>query len=138
MTNLKRHFLNSVFYKFLLVSGFAALINFFSRILLSLFMSYSNAIVFAYLLGMLTAFSLNRMLVFKSASQGKISHQFYWFTLINVFAIIQTLLVSLWLADYVLPNISMVSSHQEIAHFIGICVPVFSSFLGHKYITFKK
>ncbi|MDM8548356.1 GtrA family protein [Candidatus Venteria ishoeyi] len=138
MSNLKHDFFHPVFYKFVLVSGFAALVNFFSRIALSLFMQYAAAIVLAYLIGMITAFSLNRLLVFETARHGHVHHQFYWFTLINIAAILQTLIVSLLLARMILPGLGITYWVEEVAHFIGICVPVLSSFLGHKYITFKK
>lgn len=133
---LKQEFVSSAFLKFLIVGGFAALINFSSRIGLSLLLNYATAIIVAYLIGMLTAFILNRLFVFEAQS-GQTAHQFFYFTLVNLFGIFQTLVVSLLLAIVVLPGVGIEHWVEEIAHFIGICVPVFTSFLGHKYLSFK-
>jgi putative flippase GtrA len=134
---LKHEFVSSAFVKFIIAGGFAAVINFSSRIGLSVFLGYETAIVIAYLIGMLTAFALNRRFVFESR-QGRTAHQFFYFTLVNLFAIFQTLVVSLLLARMVLPWLGIEHGVEEIAHFFGICVPVFTSFLGHKYLSFKK
>ncbi|GEM_PF-412284 len=134
---LKHEFFSSAFVKFVIVGGFAATINFGSRIGLSVFLDYAMAIVVAYLIGMLTAFILNRLFVFES-QDGRTAHQFFYFTLVNLFAIFQTLVVSLVLARMVLPSLGIEFWVEEIAHFFGICVPVFTSFLGHKYLSFKK
>jgi len=133
---IKQEFFSSAFLKFLIVGGFAALINFSSRIGLSLFLNYATAIIIAYLIGMLTAFILNRMFVFEAQS-GQTAHQFFYFTLVNLVAIFQTLVVSLLVAIVILPGLGIEQWVEEIAHFIGICVPVFTSFLGHKYFSFK-
>jgi len=133
---LKQEFVSSAFFKFIIVGGFAALINFSSRIGLSLLLNYATAIIVAYIIGMLTAFILNRLFVFE-AQTGHTAHQFFYFTLVNLFAIFQTLVVSLLLAIVVLPGVGIEHWVEEIAHFIGICVPVFTSFLGHKYFSFK-
>lgn len=133
---LKQEFFSSFFFKFLIVGGFAALINFSSRIGLSLLLNYATAIIVAYLIGMLTAFILNRLFVFEVQS-AHTGHQFFYFTLVNLVGIFQTIAVSLLLAFVVLPWVGIEHWVEEIAHFIGICVPVFSSFLGHKYLSFK-
>jgi len=133
----KHEFFSSVFFKFIIAGGVAAMINFFSRIGLSLFLNYAMAIIIAYLIGMLTAFILNRLFVFDSR-QGHTAHQFFYFTLVNLFAILQTLVVSLLLARWVLPTMGIEHGMEEIAHLFGICVPVFTSFLGHKYFSFRK
>jgi len=44
--------------------------------------------------------------------------------------------VSVGLAEYLFPVIRFSWYRFEIAHIIGISVPVFSSYLGHKYLTF--
>jgi putative flippase GtrA len=134
---LKHQFFSSTFLKFIVAGGFAAIVNFSSRIGLSVFLDYATAIVVAYLIGMLTAFILNRLFVFQTRS-NKTARQLFYFTLVNLFAILQTLVVSLLLARIVLPSMGIDHWVEEIAHLVGIGVPVFTSFLGHKYWSFNK
>ena len=52
------------FLSFIVCGGIAALANIASRIVFSLWMNYSLAIVFAFIVGMITAFILFRVFVF--------------------------------------------------------------------------
>lgn len=122
--------------RFLAVSGFAAAVNFSARIGLSLVFSLPLSVVLAYIIGMITAFLLNKRLVFRPR-QGRGLSRFFLFSLVNVVAILQTLAVTLLLARYVLPAIRFTVYPEELAHLIGIGVPVFTSYLGHKFITFS-
>lgn len=123
------------FLKFLVAGGVAAVVNFGSRIMLSHWMHYIPAIVIAYLIGMVTAFVLNRLFVFDGAVNS-LRNQVGWFTLINLVAVIQTLVISLVLADYVFPVMGVVTHAETIAHGIGVMVPVLTSYLGHKHFSF--
>ncbi|UNU10547.1 GtrA family protein [Xanthomonas translucens] len=125
------------FIKFLLAGGTAAAANFGSRILLGHVMPYTGSIVAAYLIGMLTAFVLNRMFVFEAASTG-LKHQAIWFTLINIAAVLQTLVCSLAFARWIFPAMGMRFHPETLAHAIGVAVPVFTSYFGHKALTFKE
>ncbi|MCT8272961.1 GtrA family protein [Xanthomonas translucens] len=125
------------FIKFLLAGGTAAAANFGSRILLGQVMPYTWSIVVAYLIGMLTAFVLNRMFVFEAASTG-LRHQAIWFTLINIAAVLQTLACSLAFARWMFPAMGMRFHPETLAHAIGVAVPVFTSYFGHKALTFKE
>jgi putative flippase GtrA len=40
------------------------------------------------------------------------------------------------LAHHIFPAMHWTWHSKEIAHIIGMGVPMFSSFLGHKYLTF--
>ncbi|WP_232823586.1 GtrA family protein [Dyella sp. C9] len=124
------------FFKFLAVGGFAAAVNFGSRILFSQHVSYSTAIVLAYLLGMATAFVLNRLLVFKRTSNALLQ-QIGWFSAINAIALLQTLLISLALADYILPWMGWHWQPELVAHAFGVAAPVVTSYFGHKHFSFK-
>ena len=124
------------FFFFLLTGGLAALINFTSRIGYSQFVDYSTAIVLAYITGMITAFILARLFVFKESRQSVHRSAFY-FVLVNVVAAAQTWLISLGLAYYALPYIGVQHFVPEIAHAIGLAVPIFSSYIGHKHLSFK-
>jgi len=128
--------MNRQFALFVVAGGLAACINFFSRMLLSHWLAYSAAIVVAYVLGMITAFILNRLLVFKQVSHS-IRHQVFWFTMVNVAAVLQTLAISLLLAEWLFPRIGFLWHPETVAHAFGVAVPVVTSFVGHKYLTFK-
>jgi putative flippase GtrA len=137
MRTFGRAFLSTEFLRFLFVGGFAALVNFLSRIAFSVFLSFPIAIVLAYLVGMATAYVLSRKYVFGAGRRGY-AGEIYYFVLVNVLAVLQTLAVSLILARLVLPWLGVRAYQEEIAHFVGVCVPVFSSYLGHKYWTFHR
>jgi len=130
-------FASKQFVGFLLTGGTAAAVNFGSRILLNRWMDYSAAIIVAYLIGMATAFVLARLFVFKQSTQA-LHRSAGFFVLINVFAIFQTWLVSIILARHLLPALGVNRFAPEIAHAIGVMVPVFSSYLGHKRWSFRQ
>jgi putative flippase GtrA len=121
---------------FILVGGTAAAVNFGSRIALSLWFSYPAAIVLAYLLGMITAFLLNRMFVFRE-TRSRLHHQMMWFVIVNVFAVVQTLAISLLLARWLFPAIGWSLKPELCAHAVGVVVPVVTSYLGHKHLSFR-
>jgi putative flippase GtrA len=126
---------SSQFLRFLVVGGFAAAVNFCSRIVLSLWLPYAPAIVIAYLFGLTTAFLLNRRFVFTGAT-NRLHHQMFWFVAVNALALAQTLLVSLLFADYLLPRFGISWHAETIAHAIGVVTPVFTSYVGHKRLSF--
>ena len=122
--------------KFILAGGTAAAANFGSRILLSLWLPYEAAIVVAYLIGMLTAFVLNRAFVFTQV-ENSLRSQASWFIAINLAAVLQTLLISLLLARVLFPAIGMEFHPETLAHAAGVAVPVMTSYLGHRRFTFR-
>lgn len=122
--------------KFAAAGGIAALVNFLTRIALDGAMPYTASIVVAYLVGMATAFLLNRLFVFKG-SQNSISRQAGWFVVINVFAILQTVVVSLLFARVVFPSTSMTFHPETVAHAIGVAVPIITSYIGHSKLSFR-
>jgi putative flippase GtrA len=124
------------FLAFLLTGGLAAAVNFGTRILFSLWMGYSAAIVLAYLVGMITAFLLARQFVFKDGKQA-LHHSAMYFVLVNAVAVLQTWAVSVGLALHVLPALGVTRFTAEIAHAVGVVVPVFTSYLGHKHLSFR-
>ncbi|WP_372382297.1 GtrA family protein [Xanthomonas sp. NCPPB 1068] len=128
--------LSRQFTLFLLVGGLAAAVNFGSRIALGAVLNYVPSIIVAYCLGMVTAFVLNRAIVFKSASKP-LHHQATWFVAINLLAVLQTILVSLALARWALPGAGLEEHAETIAHAVGVAVPVVTSYFGHKYLSFS-
>ena len=132
-----QQFLSKQFILFLVTGGTAALVNFSSRIVYNQWVSFSTAIVLAYLTGMLTAFLLARWLVFKQSEQS-FTRSAMLFSAVNAIAVLQTWLISMGLALYVLPYCGVTRFAAEIAHAVGVAVPVFTSYLGHKHFSFRE
>jgi putative flippase GtrA len=128
--------IGKTFPRFLVAGGLAALANMGSRWLLDLVLPYVPSIVLAYLVGMTTAFLLNRRFVFTASGNG-LWRQVGWFTAINIAALAQTVLVSLLLSRWLLPAIGWTWQAETIAHVVGVIVPVFTSYVGHKRLTFR-
>ena len=131
-----RQFLSKQFLIFLLTGGTAAVVNFGSRILYSMWLDFSLAVIIAYITGMITAFVLAKLFVFKE-SQQTLKGSAVFFTLVNLVAIFQTWAISVGLAFYLLPWLGVSSFIPEIAHATGVIVPVFTSYLGHKRWSFQ-
>lgn len=132
-----QQFLSKQFILFLITGGTAALVNFGSRIVYNQWVSFSVAIVLAYLTGMVTAFLLARWLVFKQTEQS-FARTVMMFGAVNVLAVFQTWLITMGLALYVLPYFGVTLFVAEIAHAVGVMVPVFTSYLGHKNFSFRE
>lgn len=124
------------FFAFIITGGIAALVNFCSRLFYNQWVDFSSAIIVAYITGMVSAFILARTFVFTSSSQV-LHRSIAYFILVNLVAVIQTWVISMALAQYVFPNLNFQIYPKEIAHFIGITIPVFTSYFGHKYFSFK-
>ena len=131
-----QQFFSRQFILFLVTGGSAALVNFVSRIAYNQWVSFSAAIVLAYLTGMVTAFVLARLLVFKQ-SQHSFGRSVLLFAVVNVLAMLQTWLISMVLANYALPHMGVTRWAAEIAHAFGVVAPVFTSYWGHKHFTFR-
>lgn len=129
-------FKSKQFISFLFAGGFAAIINFGSRFFYNKFVSFGNAVILAYITGMITAFILAKLFVFdKSVHSAK--KEFFYFTIVNVIAILQTYIISVALANYVFLILKFNFYPKAIAHAIGVIFPVFTSFIGHKHISFR-
>lgn len=129
-------FASRQFLGFLLTGGFAAAVNFGSRILYNKAMSFSAAVVCAYITGMITAFVLNKLFVFRESRQA-VHHAAGYFVLVNLVAVAQTWAISMLLLHWVLPWLGVNAYAREIAHAVGVVVPVFTSYLGHKHLSFR-
>ncbi|MDR2457770.1 MAG: GtrA family protein [Clostridiales Family XIII bacterium] len=125
------------FIKFTFSGGLAALVNLVSRWVLYHFLNYAVSVTIAYLLGMLTAFITFKYFVFNSGKSGKTRNEIIWFIVVNIMALAQTLVISVFLAEYLFPRINFEFYPYDIAHIIGVAVPIISSYLLHKELTFK-
>lgn len=110
--------------------------NFGSRFVFNQWVDYPQAIVLAYLVGMLVAFVLMRGHVFQGSGQG-LGSQVLKFSAVNALAVVQTLLISVVLARWVLPSFGVQQHVEAIAHLVGVAVPIVTSYFGHKYMTFR-
>ncbi|MGA3249437.1 MAG: GtrA family protein [Paraburkholderia sp.] len=133
---VKRTFVSKNFLLFLLTGGFAAAVNWGSRIGYNIWMPYSAAIVVAYITGMITAFVLAKLFVFTKSTQST-GRSVFFFTLVNLVAVAQTWVVSVGLAYYVFPRVGFIWHVRDVAHAVGVVVPVFTSYVGHKKWSFK-
>lgn len=124
------------FVGFLVAGGIAAAANIVSRIIFSRYFWLEVAVVLAYLVGMVVAFVLMRSRVFPPTDKP-VTRQIVVFSVVNLLAIVQTLVVTLVLARWFLPSMGVTIFVEEIAHVVGVCVPIFTSFIGHKYFSFR-
>lgn len=125
------------FLLFVLTGGAAALVNVLSRIGFSLLLRFELAVLAAYAVGMITAYVLARRFVFVRSRQS-VRRSFAAFALVNLVAVLQTWLVSIGLRQLLLPVIGVTALVDLIAHGCGVIVPVFTSFLGHKHVSFRE
>jgi putative flippase GtrA len=125
------------FLLFVLSGGVAALVNVVSRVVFSQLLRFELAVLAAYGVGMVTAYVLARRFVFVANSQS-VRRSFAAFALVNLVAVLQTWLVSIGMRHLLLPLIGVTALVDLIAHACGVIVPVFTSFLGHKHISFRE
>ena len=140
--SVPRDLLNNTVVRFLLAGGLAAACNFGSRFFYSLFVDFSTAVILAFMTGLTMGFLLNKRYVFTS-SRNSIGSQIIWFLFVNLLALAQTWGLSVYLAQS-LPrylfegNVSGVEWAEAIAHGAGVLLPVFTSYIGHRYLTFRE
>ena len=123
------------FARFLLAGGTAAIVNIVSRIFINWFIPYEVAIVAAYLCGMITAYVLNKLFVFRS-SDRRIAAEYARFALVNLLSVAQMWCVSVGLARFVFPAVGFFWYPETVAHIIGVASPVYIAYLGHRYFSF--
>lgn len=122
--------------KFLIAGAVAAALNFGSRFIFSEFMPFEYAIVCAFGVGLLSGFLLNKLVVF-GPTDNALPSQISAYIGVNLFALLQTWLVTVLLAALLVPRIGS-GAGEAIAHFFGVAVPAVSSYFGHKYFTFRE
>ncbi len=125
------------FFKFLVASGIAALLNILSRILFNLFTKYTVAVVLAFFVGLTTAFLLNKYYVFEKSVHQSWKTEYFYFFLVNILGLAQTILISHLFVYIIFPYMHFDFYPKTVAHIMGVIVPVFTSFIGHKYFSFK-
>lgn len=125
------------FLRFLAAGGTSAVINAATRWLLNLVVPFELAVALAYLVGMAVAFGLMRRFVF-NAEAGAAAGQFGRFALVNAWSFAQVWLVSVGLARLIFPWIGMRWQPETIAHLIGLGTLAITSYLAHRYFSFRR
>jgi putative flippase GtrA len=124
------------FLRFLMAGGIAAGVNVLSRIVFNTTMPYEAAIPLAYLVAMVVAFTLNRAMVFAPTGRT-LRDEGIRFAVVNAVAAAQVWIVSVVLARALFPAVGFEWNADTVAHVIGVASPVFTSYLGHKHISFR-
>lgn len=124
------------FIGFIVCGAVAAAVNVASRIIFdTILQSYIISILLAFIAGLLTGFVLDKYLIFKKSKKAT-EWQLCAFIAINLIGVLQTVLFSLLFYEIIFPIINWTFYPDTIAHIIGVGIPVFTSYLGHKYISF--
>lgn len=123
------------FGKFLVAGGVGAAANFGSRFVFSVWLSFPVAVALAFGVGMLTAFVLMRQFVFDAHHKPAVP-QAIKFIGVNLVGLALTLLISVFGAKLLAPYMS-VALAQAIAHAVGVAFPAITSYVGHRFATFR-
>jgi putative flippase GtrA len=123
---------------FILSGCLAAGVNISTRWILFHFLNYVISISIAYILGMFTAFLLFKVFVFDAKKSGKTLRESVIFVIVNLLALLQTIFISVVLAEYLFPYLTFDFYPYDVAHIIGTAVPIITSFFLHNFWTFKK
>jgi putative flippase GtrA len=124
-------------FSYFLVSGaIASLMNWGGRFFFSQYFNFQTAVVLAFFIGLSSGFLLMRFFVFKDAKSSSKS-QAIWYVVVNMLALAQTFVVSLLMVKLIQSSFESTDTAEAIAHAVGVIVPVFTSFLGHKHFTFR-
>jgi putative flippase GtrA len=124
------------FLLFLVSGGIAAFLNWSSRFIFSHWMPFELAVVAAFFVGLTVGFVMMRLYVFDAAPKAVI-HQASIYIFVNMLALVQTLIISVVLARWILPAWGIVNYAEASAHLAGVLVPVATSYFGHKFFTFR-
>jgi hypothetical protein len=132
--------LSAQFLRFVVANSLAALVNIITRLIGSLVMMDSAAVVAGFLVGLSTSYLLCRGFVFQTVSKESLS-EVLRFTGINLLALILTWLVyHLSLQWFVAHRLGPASSQglRTSAHALGVAAPVLFSFMAQKTLTFRQ
>lgn len=128
--------ISNQFLYFLLSGGLAALLNWGSRFLFSIFLPFEVAVVCAFVVGLITGFVLMRVFVFHGTGKP-VAPQIGIYILVNAFALIQTLAISILLSQMIFMWIQDIRFSEGLGHLAGVLIPVVTSYYCHKYLTFR-
>lgn len=128
--------MSSRFVRYLAAGGMAAAANYFSRFGFSVWFTFEIAVALAFFVGLTTGFLLMRQFVFDGVGKP-VGPQAAKYVMVNVGALVLTVGISSLLARWLLPAVGVDRHVEAIAHAFGVAVPVLTSYLGHRYATFR-
>lgn len=125
------------FFMFVVAAGLSVPVNLASRVLFSLVVPFEIAVILSHISGMLTAFTLSKLFVFEPSGKP-IWSEFSRFTLVNLVSLTQTWIVAVGLVRFVWPLLGMGFYPELAGHFLGLATSAFTSYVGHKHLTFSR
>lgn len=112
--------------------------NFGSRFVYNIFISFWLSVVLAYFTGMLVNFALSRKYVFDSYAGATFRNTLLKFAFITLIGLGVTTIISVVALELIRANTGIQEdSAKAAAHILGIGAAFFASFFGHKFITFR-
>jgi putative flippase GtrA len=124
------------FVRYLLAGGLAAVANYLSRFAFSIWFSFEVSVVMACIVGLATGFLLMRNYVFDGVNKP-LRPQVARYLGVNLIALLLTVAISSYLARSLLPRLGITAHVEAIAHAVGISAPLLSSYVGHRWLTFR-
>jgi putative flippase GtrA len=137
MRRLVQLFTSAEFLRFVLAGGTAAAANIGSRLVFSQFLPFSEAVALACVVGVATAYLLMRRFVFAPSGRQR-RDEITRFVIVNLVAAVQVWVVSIALAERVLPAWGWRWQAETLAHVVGVASTVVTSYLLHKLFTFRR
>jgi len=130
--------------RFLLVGTLAAAVNWLARITLSAAfapaLSFEVAVLIAYAIGMTSGFLLYRAYVFPDAGLP-MAVQVRRFIAVNLVSAAEVWLIAVLLLRVVVPAVGIGAEYtaiaEALAHGVAIAAGAATSYVGHKFLTFK-
>ncbi|ODT65285.1 MAG: sugar translocase [Pelagibacterium sp. SCN 63-23] len=123
-------------FRFLLLGGLAAAINWVARFPLALIMPFEASVLFAYLIGMSAGFTLYRTYVFPG-SDRPLLQQTITFLVVNLVGAAIVMAVAAALLALLAPTNWPDFVREGLAHGFAIGVGSVANFFGHKLLTFR-
>jgi putative flippase GtrA len=136
IARLRSAFFSPQFAKFLLVGGLAASLQWGSRFIFAIWMSYSFAVLAAYAVGLSSAYVLNAVFVFPASGRSRGSEILY-FTAVNLAALPLVWGLSMLFGAILFPHVMDQGPAEAAGNAVGILSPVAINFLLHKKFTFR-
>ncbi len=137
---MKQHLeqlISSQFLRFLVAGGISAVVNYAVGYALSGLLPFHGDVVVGYLAGMGTAFFLFERSVFGEHVESR-RRSVGIFILVNALGLLQTWLIFTWLVTYYLPKFQWSFYPEHLARAVAIITPTLTSYICHKYFTFRQ
>jgi putative flippase GtrA len=124
------------FIAFVATGSLAAITNLVARYLLDFAMPFELAVVLAYMAGMVVAFVLFQRMIFGNPGTP-LRRRIVRFCQVNMLGLALAWTVSTLMARSVLPAMNWTFHPFEVAHFVGVAAPTFSSYFLHRFYTYR-